>query len=193
MALENFRDLSNTGNDVAAGFQFEFRCSRCSRTWKSPFKPYRLGQITGLITRFTFMFTDLAKAGRTSGNFADIGARGARGKALAAAMLEAEKKFVSCPGCLDDVCRNCFDVDRDRCLTCIDGAALQAERTTRKAAETARERQGDACPNCGEPHASGRFCAECGFDMASTHKACPSCAAMLPRQARFCTDCGHGF
>lgn len=193
MALDNYRDLSNTGNDFAAGFQFEFQCTRCSRTWRSPFKPYRLGQITGLMTRFTFLFTDLAKAGRTSGNIADIGARGARAKALAAAMPEAEKRFVTCPGCQKGMCRSCFDDEEDRCLSCVEGAVQQAERTTQKAAEAARERQGGACPNCGEPHASGRFCAECGFDMASSHKACPACAAMLPRQARFCTDCGHGF
>jgi predicted amidophosphoribosyltransferase len=39
----------------------------------------------------------------------------------------------------------------------------------------------------------GRFCAECGFDMASTHKSCPGCGTMCARAARFCPDCGHGF
>ena len=49
------------------------------------------------------------------------------------------------------------------------------------------------CPNCQTPSQGGRFCHECGFDMASTHKSCPGCGSVMPRAARFCTDCGHGF
>ncbi|MGH8796605.1 MAG: double zinc ribbon domain-containing protein, partial [Caldimonas sp.] len=52
---------------------------------------------------------------------------------------------------------------------------------------------GPVCPNCQTPSQGGRFCHECGFDMASTHKSCPGCGATMARQARFCTDCGHGF
>lgn len=193
MGLDNYRDLSTSGNDVSAGFQFEFACTNCSRKWKSPFKPYRLGQITGLITRFTFLYSGAAKTGRASGNFADIGSRGARGKALAEAMQVAETKFVTCPSCLKGVCNQCFDSDADCCLPCVDNSAQKSQMAQRQAVEEERGRSATACPNCSTPNPGGRFCAECGFDMASTHKACPSCSAMLPRAARFCTDCGHGF
>ncbi len=188
MPLTNYRDLSVT-SDVGAGFQYEFYCSNCDRKWKSPFKPYRLGQITGLFTRFTYLFSDLKTAGRTTGNFADIGIRGAREKAFAEARSRADELFTTCPHCRKDMCADCFDNARQSCLPCLgqasEQAAVQAERQAIKAAA--------GCPNCGQPHAGGRFCAECGFDMASTHKSCPACSAMLPRSARFCTDCGHGF
>ena len=52
---------------------------------------------------------------------------------------------------------------------------------------------GPVCPNCQVLSEGGRFCHECGFDMASTHKSCPGCGTTVSRQARFCPDCGHGF
>jgi hypothetical protein len=188
MPLTNYRDLS-VASDVGAGFQYEFFCSNCDRKWKSPFKPYRLGQITGLLTRFTFMFTDLKTAGRTTGNLADIGSRGAREKAFAEARTRAEALYTTCPSCRKDMCADCFDEQRQACLPCLGKAK---EDSTRQAEQQADKAVG-GCPNCSQPHAGGRFCAECGFDMASTHKSCPACSAMLPRQARFCNECGHGF
>jgi hypothetical protein len=67
--------------------------------------------------------------------------------------------------------------------------ASQAVRYETPAVEAAAV----VCPNCQTPSQGGRFCHECGFDMASTHKSCPACGATMMRQARFCTDCGHGF
>ena len=193
MGLDNYKDVSASGNDISAGFQFEFSCSNCSRKWKSPFKPYRFGQITGLLTRFTFMFSDLKTAGRTSGNIADIGSRGAKEKALAEAKAQAARMFTECPECHKGVCEDCFSSRDDACLPCVEKASGKASAASRQASEAAREQSATACPNCSTASPGGRFCAECGFDMASTHKSCPGCSAMLPRQSRFCTDCGHGF
>ena len=192
MALANHRDLSVGGSDVGAGFQFEFFCSHCDRTWKSDFKPYRLGQITGLLTRFSYFFNDLRAAGRATGNFADIGSRGAREKAFVAARQAAEAQFHTCPHCRKDMCTDCFDTRRPMCSVCLAEAADDSARDARR--DGAPAGGGTAhCTQCGQPHAGGRFCAECGFDMASTHKSCPACGAVLARQAHFCTDCGHGF
>ena len=47
-ALTNFRDISTNPGAMGAGFQFEFICESCGDTWKSPFKPYRVGQAAGL-------------------------------------------------------------------------------------------------------------------------------------------------
>jgi ribosomal protein L32 len=193
MALDNYRDLSSSSNDVSAGFQFEFACSNCSRKWKSPFKPYRMGQITGLLTRFTFLFSGIRDAGRASGNFADIGSRGAKQKALDEAMQRAETLYTNCSSCRQAFCGDCFSSRDDSCLPCLQKDSNQAQRAGQQAAEQAASASAHACPNCGTGNPGGRFCAECGFDMASTHKACPACGQMALRQARFCTDCGHGF
>ena len=71
-------------------------------------------------------------------------------------------------------------------LAYCSAAAAQTTQETRQSS-------GMYCPNCQTASQGGRFCHECGFDMASTHKSCPGCGATMPRQARFCTDCGHGF
>ena len=47
--------MSTSSSDVSAGFQFEFYCEICGDTWRTDFKPYRKGQITGWLTRFAFM------------------------------------------------------------------------------------------------------------------------------------------
>ena len=193
MALDNYRDLSTSGNDVSAGFQFEFNCTKCSYRWKSPFQPYRLGQITGFLTRFAFIFTPMRNASRATGNFADIGSRGAREKALEEAKQKAQTLFTNCPSCKDAACGDCFSVRDGECRPCLEKASEQASQQQDLANGRQREAKAHACPNCGTASDGGRFCPECGFDMASTHKSCPGCGAMASRQARFCTDCGHGY
>jgi len=193
MSLQNYRDLSNSGSDFNTGFQFEFSCASCGRKWRSPFKPYRMGQVTGILARFAFLLPSLRTAGRTSGNFADFGSRGAKEQALSEAMTLAERVYQDCPHCRETVCEDCFDSRRSMCNPCVAKEA-ETEKVQRRHDEAeARETAAYSCPNCRTPHSGGRFCAECGFDMASTHKTCPACGAMLQRSARFCTDCGHSF
>jgi hypothetical protein len=195
MALENYRDLSISGTDLNAGFQFEFYCANCSRKWKSPFKPYRMGQVTGFLSRFSFLLPDSARtASRASGNFADMGSRGAKESALANAMAQAETLYAACSVCRSAYCSDCYDTREGMCQPCVRKQRNQADVEAAQAAEAASQTQSRlSCPNCSAASNGGRFCAECGFDMASTHKSCPNCGVMLPRQSRFCTDCGHGF
>ena len=190
MELENYRDHSRTGSDVSAGFQYEFYCTNCTRKWKSPFKPYRMGQISGILMRFTFLLKGGHTAGHTSDGFAAVGAQGARDKALAEAMSHAETLYTVCGKCNKAVCDDCWHARERMCVPCVEGAH---EQQALEETEQSGARLSSTCPNCRSPASGGRFCAECGFDMASTHKSCPGCSTMLPRQARFCTDCGHGF
>ena len=185
MGLENYRDLSAAGSDINAGFQFEFSCTNCSRKWKSPFKPYRMGQISGFFGRFAFLISDGAKAGRFASGAADYGARNAKAAALQEAMVSAEKIFSSCGTCKKGFCEDCLD-NRNQCEGCRkEGDLAHGGNSSQPSAH--------ACPNCGTGSNGGRFCAECGFDMASTHKSCPGCGTLTERAARFCGDCGHGF
>lgn len=187
MALDNFRDLSNLGSDIHAGFQFEFQCGNCPRTWKSPFKPYRMGQFTGLLMRVSRIVRGAGLAGRASYGISNAGVRGAHEEALREAQQRAQTLFTSCAACGKAVCADCFNTREGVCQPCLGTARQQSTAAAEPCGAALR------CPNCNADHGGGRFCAECGFDMASTHKSCPGCGALCLRQARFCPDCGHGF
>jgi hypothetical protein len=196
--ITNYRDISPPASDLRAGFQFEFFCESCGDIWKTPFKPYRSGQAAGLFRRFSFVLgefykvgaiTDMvAKIGRASGTSVEASGSKAKVEALGEALELARQRYDRCTGCQTMVCGNCYDESTRRCNKCDAnaGQAAQYESASTAAATV-------VCPNCQTPSQGGRFCHECGFDMASTHKSCPGCGATMSRQARFCTDCGHGF
>ena len=188
----SYRDLSRPYGDVNAGFQFEFFCAACDRNWKSPFKPYRRGRLLGLISSLEYIFSSLRYTERVTRRAADAGAGPARQEALEDAQIRAAAYFQVCDSCKKGYCADCFDEGAGNCKHC----ALQggnAGGNSGSAASGSTQAGGLACPNCGTGNNGGRFCAECGFDMASTHKSCPSCGCMALRQARFCADCGHSF
>jgi len=190
--MKNVRDLS-TKDALSPGYQFEFFCQGCDYTWRSKFKTNRMGQATGWLMRFAFLFGGLGKAGRATGAFSDAGSRGAHDEAFLEAQAQAQRLFHYCPNCRRQYCGDCWDDDAGSCTYCVKKAAEEARG--RYMTEDTGGGGGGAlrCPNCQTPTEGGRYCAECGFDMASTHKSCPSCGAVLPRASRFCTDCGHGF
>lgn len=195
MAMSNYRDISVTGGDLNVGFQFEFTCESCGDTWKSPFKPNRTGQATGLFRRFSFVLSEFAqvsaltdmvnRVSRATGANNQSGNSKAKTEALEEAMALAEQRYSKCASCHTMVCANCFNESSGFCIKCEASSGSAGRGGTQTAAAV--------CPNCQTDSQGGRFCHECGFDMASTHKSCPSCGVTLGRQARFCTDCGHGF
>jgi len=199
MALTNYRDISTNPGDIGAGFQFEFICECCGETWKTPFKPYRSGQATGLFRRFGYIFNEFAKvsviseylfkAGRAAGTSIDVSGSKAKVGALEEAMVLAALRYDRCRNCRTMVCANCYNESDQLCIKC----ERQGGVGQNAGGPSESSSGGTVCPNCQTPSQGGRFCHECGFDMASTHKSCPSCSATMPRQARFCTDCGHGF
>lgn len=188
MALENYQDISRISGELNPGFQFEFSCGVCARKWKSPYKPYRKGQFAGILTVLAQLVQRTESASRLTEGMSDAGMRSAQDSALAEAMAQAKTLYTECKVCHRAVCADCYDENAAECVACLRDARNAA--TPSGGAETGA---GLACSNCGTPSTGGRFCGECGFDMASTHKSCPACAATMPRQARFCTDCGHSF
>ena len=204
MTLSNYQDRSKSSSSLNAGFQFEFSCEHCPRKWASPFKPYRRGQLTGLINKFGYFFANAGRMGRATSFLSATGERGAHDAALQEAVALAEARYFECPGCVKVVCEECWD-DRDgRCVVCAGKRVHAQERGNVEGGNRSRDADADAtaqravlagqgCPNCQTALGGGRFCAECGFDMASTHKSCSACGTMCARSTRFCADCGHGF
>jgi len=198
MPLTNYRDLSRSPNELNAGFQFEFYCESCGDTWKSPFRAYRVGQAAGILRRLSFVLgefyrvgaiTDIvSKVGRASGTSAEMSGSKAKVAALEEAQALAQDRYHRCTSCHTMVCDNCWDPGTRTCNKCGASAAQAAQYESAATAAATL-----ACPNCQTPSQGGRFCHECGFDMASTHKSCPACGVTMMRQARFCTDCGHAF
>lgn len=45
------------------------------------------------------------------------------------------------------------------------------------------------CPRCGREN-TGKFCSECGYKKPE-QKHCTNCGAPLPKDAKFCPQCGH--
>ena len=189
MALENYRDISNWGG-TDAGFQFEFHCSNCARSWKSPFKPFRTGQLTALLANISMFVDSMRSVTNTSSKVSGLRGTGAHQAALDDALKQASRMYEVCESCHQAFCEDCYSGNDRMCIPCV--------KKARGGSETSHlgDASGSAapsCPNCRTPSAGGRFCAECGFDMASTHKSCPGCGSMCERGARFCVECGHGF
>lgn len=193
MALDNYRELSVSSSEVGTGFQFEFACAHCTRRWKSAFKPYRAGQISNLMARFGWIVGIGHGASHHVGNAADMGLHGARESALGAAREQAARIFTTCGRCGDTVCDDCWSARDGCCTKCAGQPAAAAAQPDRAPGAVRSAAPATSCPNCRAAHHGGRFCAECGFDMASTHKTCPSCGTMVERQTRYCGDCGHSF
>ena len=200
MELTNFQDRSKLGANTGAGFQFEFFCSNCSRRWKSPFKPYRKGQFTGLLFKFAYLISGAGRITRLSGAVSESGEKGAKLSALEEAQGLAASRYSECPDCTKIVCDECWSDRAGRCTKC-DGGGRQHADSNRSAGVLENDNRSvtteaiatPSCPNCQTSLSGGRFCAECGFDMASTHKSCPGCGTMCARSTRFCGDCGYGF
>ncbi|MEO8080316.1 MAG: zinc ribbon domain-containing protein [Caldimonas sp.] len=191
MSLTNYRDVG--GSDGQAGFQFEFSCGDCSRTWKSPYRPYRKGQLADWIYKLAYFIGDRGSVSRATNTLAAAGSKGARDSALQEAIQLAEQHYVECPECRKAVCEECWDTRARLCIQCV-GRSGQASGDEGGGGHAGASGGGGMkCSNCGSGMEGGRFCPECGFDVASTHKSCPGCGTLCTRTARFCTDCGHGF
>ena len=186
--MNNFQDISSSNSDTSAGFQFEFKCEQCAQTWRSPFTPYRAGQLSGLLSLLARVTGINAKVGNATYAMANMRSSGAREKALAVAQAQAAQRFHLCDSCHKTVDNACWDDAARRCTGCSQPAGGAGQDQ-----DGAPAAGGQSCPNCQSASDGGRFCPECGYDMATTHKSCPGCGAMHKRQARFCTDCGHSF
>ena len=166
------------GRDVNAGLPVRVSCAGCATAWRSPFKPYRMGQVDGLLSRFDLPRSPpCGTAGRTGLQFRRLRltrrqGRGARGSHDARRAL-----YRDCPQCHDTVCEDCSTRAGD-----VQVLHREGERRPRHEAGACGSggprRRAPQLPQLPRADDGGRFCAECGFDMAITHKTCPACGAM---------------
>ncbi len=206
----NTRDVSRSPHEVDAGFQFEFYCERCHDTWRSPFEPYRRGQIAGWLGRAASLFSGLAyDAGRAAAGLADAGYGEARDEAFRQAIQRSEQHFHRCGRCSNQCCSKCWNTPKGLCLNCAPDLQAEVEQA-RSEGEVMRARERahlagenlanqvdverpstNACPKCKAPTLGSKFCPECGCNLAAFARlTCRKCQTVLPGNVKFCVECG---
>jgi hypothetical protein len=207
----NYRDLCQE-QGTGAGFQFEFSCSRCSDTWRSPFEPYTSARMAGWVSKAA---NAAWRVMGTTGNTVSSAAEGlagahwgtARDAAFTRAIDNAKGHFNRCPRCTSYVCARCFNTAHGLCLSCAPDTAAEAVAASHRGlndavterAYTAGQQNGQSfdvttprqlvCPQCRAETHGTPFCPDCGFRLAQP-TTCPSCSTALPETAAFCPTCG---
>jgi len=204
----NYSDMSRQSG-MDAGFEFEFRCQRCSQTWRSGFTAYKLAKASGWLHQATELASSRLgyDASNAAQNLSDAGWSRGRDAAFKKAIVEASTHFHRCAKCTNQVCGQCWNAQAGLCLTCAPDLASNVEsaRATgyvQAAVQSAQSYGGEqaaqydvatphqlSCPQCRAETHGAKFCPECGHRLA-VDVNCPSCSAHIPAGARFCPECG---
>ncbi len=205
-SMSNYEDQS-----TERGFQFEFSCSRCETSVRTPFKGWAVGAASGLLGAASNLlggvFDSAAEVGEEVRSAAWENAHDA---AFKDAVKQVKPKFVQCPRCSAWVCRkSCWNTKRGLCKECapdlgVEMSAAQASRSVEEVwahaamaeedkklgKEHWRETIRASCPNCEAPLAvNAKFCPECGTKLKDAGH-CTQCGAKLTPGAKFCAGCG---
>lgn len=194
------------------GFQFEFQCDRCQNGFRTTFKPFAMGAVSGALDTASSLLGGLfGQAADVSNRVTEAQRERAREAALIEAIQQIRPQFKQCPRCSSWVCaKSCWNTKRGLCKGCapdlgVEMSAAQASRSVeevwahaamseedKKLAEgNWRETIRASCPECGEPQATNaKFCPSCGAKLKA-NEHCTECGAKLQPNAKFCADCGH--
>lgn len=194
--IQNYNDLSND-----KGFQFEFTCECCNKSFTSEFvrsRSYKsrkgkevAGNAAGFIGR---LFGGVVESvggkideamDTINDNTDDAAYDREKHDAFLAAHAEALKNLSRCEECGRWVCSDCYSPREHLCYECSDEKKNREEEAARE-----EEERVICCPLCGEEvPAKSRFCGHCGKDMFAKKK-CPKCGAENPQTMKFCGSCG---
>lgn len=202
----NYNDLS-----TKSGFQFEFNCDRCGTGYRTGFKSSPTGTISNVLDGASSLL------GGVFYRTADFGQRihsvaweKAHDQAFAAAVQEMQPSFIQCPRCSSWVCREkCWNNNKGLCKHCapdlgVEMSAAQASKSVEEiwahaamaeedkklSTENWREVIRASCPACEAPLPKNtKFCPECGEKLQMT-KHCGECGVKLTGEVKFCPECG---
>lgn len=201
----NYEDLSTD-----KGYQFKFRCVKCSNGYMSTFKTSALGVTSSALQAAGNLFGGML--GRAASSAYEI-QRAVGGPAHDAALKDAaneiSKQFKQCTRCGSWVCEPvCWNKKMQLCETCApdldeEQAAAQAAAAKAQIQQKAREvdwtagRDASAvtavsCPACGAKTQGGKFCAECGASLVKK-RSCKHCGAQASAESKFCPECGKKY
>jgi hypothetical protein len=203
----NYSDLSTN-----QGFQFEFYCDRCGTGFRTRFRASSVGMVSGALDAAGSLFGGLfGQAADVSERVRSASWERAHDEAFMKAMEELKPDFIQCPRCLSWVCRSgCWNTERGLCKNCspdlgVEMAAAQSSRTVEeiwahsKMAEEDREMLKESswragvkasCPECEAPLPKNvKFCPECGAKIKA-EQFCTECGSKISPGAKFCAECG---
>ncbi|MFE3953807.1 zinc ribbon domain-containing protein [Nocardia sp. NPDC059091] len=196
------------------GFQWEFRCDRCSTAYKSPFEQNYFSRGRGALRVLRDLFGDQVRAIDKISNAAESysnhwggSSSSTKDKAFARAVEQVRSDFRLCGGCGRWVChRVCWNEQVGQCTNCSPQVAhqiaqAQAEARGSQIREAAYQQdwasQHDvatparvSCPTCGAHTTGGKFCSTCGSAL-SLQSNCRGCGHQVQVGAAFCANCGQ--
>jgi len=192
--VRNVQDLSDDG-----GYKFRFHCDRCADGVESQYVASAANLLKTGLQVFS-MFRVFGGYARGAVEGIDRGLRGKeRDAAYEQAVNEAKVHFSKCSRCGHWVCTHCFNAAAGLCEGCAPDAHEAA--AVRKAQRAAEQRVADVdqnpaaglsavtCPICSAPSGGGKFCQQCGANLAAERR-CQSCQSSLLPNAKFCGECG---
>ena len=200
-------------NDLSTerGFQFEFYCDRCNNGFRTPFKPFAMGMVSGAVDLANNLFGGfLGRAADATDQVSSANYERAHDQAFLEAGQNLKPEFMQCPRCNSWVCKkSCWNNKKGLCKNCapdlgVEMAAAQASKSVEEVwahaamaeedkklgTENWRETIRATCPACNAPLATNaKFCPECG-EKLKTSSHCTECGSKLQPGAKFCGECG---
>ncbi len=203
----NYEDKSTN-----QGFQFEFFCNRCGNGYRTNFRPFAAGMVSGALdTASSLLGGILSRAADVGNSVSSASRERAHDQAFLDAAQELKSEFIQCPRCSTWVCKErCWNVKHGLCKGCspdlgVEMSAAQSSRSVEEVWAHAKMAEEDkklaegnwretiqaSCPECGAPQVTNaKFCQDCGAKL-QTSSHCPECGVKLQPGAKFCGDCGH--
>ncbi len=203
--IESYNDLCNE-----EGFQFEFHCNCCGKSFKSDYvksRSYAASKRTEKLgNAASFLGGLLGGKAAGIGNAIDRGTDmmnensnvefdAERQKAFDEAEAWAQKSLSRCSRCGGWFCGDCYDSKAGMCTSCANEAAQEErdrleeeEARRREEAERIEEEKREAEDRRKEEEERRREEAE--FQAEERKHICPNCGARVPDGMKFCGICG---
>jgi membrane protease subunit (stomatin/prohibitin family) len=186
----NYEDLSSD-----KGYQFRFRCGKCSNGYLSSFKMSSLGLASSAFRAAGNLFGGILGGAANSAYEIQRAVGGpAHDAALKEAADEIAKQFKQCSRCGKWVCEPiCWNRKAQLCEDCAPSAAEEiAAAQAQQEAHATPSQAGIACASCGAKVSGGKFCPECGKPL-QLKKRCAKCGAETDGAPKFCPECGQKY